>query len=474
MVTCPVCNSHITQDQARFCHQCGYRIIHKEEQQLATDRLKLLGGELRILTAFFVNFNGFEKIISEHADAHIMLDIRTCLNEADDIIKKLGGTSNQIIPDMRVLGIFGAPKAHMDDPARAVRCAWRIRTWWNEHKRKHKSLEQVNIRIGINTGSAFFGYILEKAAFLTVIGDTINTAARLTEICPPNEILMSETTYAKTIDIIECEHMGGRSVKGKAEQIDVYLVKKTKELVATPAQTIPYVGRKEEFQILSDHVRSLSDAGEQFCIISGQMGIGKSRLKEEFTKYLAGQDDLHFFETHCSNEVRSPYYPFKFLLRRYFSINEYDAVNIVEQKITNALAKTDLSADDIKGFKHLFFTDVQHLAQDQLLSINDEIFTSVRNLIRSECAKKSLVLIFEEFNRADSMSKNLVVYLAAELVREPVMFLMVNVSRDFLRDIGVEIYEIALKPLSQRDIKDLVTAILEEVDEKLIDFIYQS
>lgn len=474
MVTCPVCSSHITQDHARFCQQCGYSIIHKEEQQAATERLKVLGGELRILTAFFVNFHGFEKIIGEYADARIMLDIRACLNETDAIIKKIGGTSTQIFPDMRVLGIFGAPKAHPDDPARAVRCAWRIRTWWDEHKRKHNSLEHVNINIGINTGRAFFGYILEKAAFLTVIGDTINTAARLTEICPFNEVVMSEMTYAKTADIVECEHMGERSVKGKAEQIDVYIVKKIKDIAVAPAQMTPYVGRKEELRVLGDHAQALMDTGEQFFIISGQMGIGKSRLKEEFIKHLAARDDLHFFETHCSSEVRSPYYPFKFLLRRYFSINEYDATSIVEQKITNALANADLSTDDLKGFRHLFFTDVQHLAQDRLLAINDEIFTSIRNLIHSECAQKPLVLIFEEFNRADSMSKNLVAYLAAELVNDPVMFLMVNVSRDFLKDIGVKICEIALQPLSQEDIKNLIVAILEEVDEKLIEFIFKS
>lgn len=474
MVTCPVCTIHITQDKARFCHNCGYQIIYEDEKQVLSSRLKMWGGELRLLTAFFVNFTGFEKVLGEQSDAQIMLDIRTCLYEAHDIIKKLGGTSNQILPDMRVLGIFGAPKAHTDDPTRAVRCAWRIREWWKKHKAKHTSLTQVNIGIGINTGRAFFGYILEQAAFLTVIGDTINTAARLTEICPPDEIMMSEHTYERTADIIESEHAGQRSVKGKAEQIDVYTIKKIKDVDAAAAQATPFVGRQDEMDVLKKYVSSLSDTGEQFCIITGQMGIGKSRLKEEFERHIAAQENIHFLETHCSSEVRAPYYPFKFLLRRYFLINEYDADDIVEQKIKNGLAKTSLAEYDARGFRHLFLTDMQRLSREDIVSINDEIYTSIKDLIRYECAQKPFVLIFEEFNRADTMSRNLVAYLAVELVDEPVMFLMVNVSRDFLKDVKVEIHEIALTPLQKPDIEALILAVLESVDNKIVEFIFNS
>ena len=271
MVTCPVCTYHITNDRARYCSKCGYQIVHKEEQQLASSRLKMWGGELRILTAFFVSFSGFEKIISTQKNAQIMLDIRTCLYETSGIIKKLGGTSNQILPDMRVLGIFGAPKAHPDDPSRAVQCAWRIREWWEKYQRTQKSLKGVQIGFGINTGRAFFGYILEHAAFLTVIGDTINTAARLTEICPPNEIMVSEHTYEKIADIIECEHVGQRSVKGKAEQIDVYSVKKIRDATTRPTQTTPFVGRNEELETLKTFAHALDETKQQFCIITGQM-----------------------------------------------------------------------------------------------------------------------------------------------------------------------------------------------------------
>jgi len=434
----------------------------------------MLGGELRILTAFFVSFTGFEKVLEEYSDAQMMLDIRTCLYEAHDIIKKLGGTSNQILPDMRVLGIFGAPKAHADDPARAVQCAWRIREWWGKHKGKHKSLAQVNIGMGMNTGRAFFGYILEQAAFLTVIGDTINTAARLTEICPPNEIMISERTYERTADIVESEHVGERSVKGKAEQINVYSVKNIKDATTVPGQTTPFVGRHDELEVLKQYAQSLRDSGEHFCIVTGQMGIGKSRLKEEFEKHLANCDDLHFLETHCSSEVRAPYYPFKFLLRRYFLINEFDTEDVVQQKLKDGLAKINLADYDTKGFKHLFLTDMRRLTREDLVSINDEIYTSVRNLIRYECSRNPFVFIFEEFNRADSMSRNLVAYLATELKNDPIMFLMVNVSRDFLKDINVEIHEIALTPLQKNDTETLILAVLENVDNKITDFIFNS
>jgi hypothetical protein len=474
MVTCPVCASHITNDQAQYCSKCGYQIVRKEDQQLASSRLKMWGGELRILTAFFVSFSGFDKIIGTQSNARIMLDIRTCLYETSGIIKKLGGTSNQILPEMRVLGIFGAPKAHTDDPARAVQCAWHIREWWEKYQRTQGSVKDVQIGFGINTGRAFFGYILEQAAFLTVIGDTINTAARLTEICPPNEIMVSEHTYEKIADIIECEHVGQRSVKGKAEQIDVYSVKKIRDAAARPMQTAPFVGREEELDTLKKYAFALREEKQQFCIITGQMGIGKSRLKEEFEKYLTDQEDIHYIETHCSSEVRAPYYPFKFLLRRYFTINEYDADDVVEEKIKQGLAKTSLAGYDAKGFRHLFLTDMQRISREDLVAINDEIYTSIKNLICFECTKSPLVLIFEEFNRADTMSRNLITYLAAVLRYEPVMFLLVNVSRDFLKDVDVDIHEIALTPLQKPAIENLVVSVLENVDDKVVEFIFSS
>jgi len=472
---CPYCNHEAVDDEVIFCVNCGLHISRESTQQSASDRLKLWGGESRILSVLFVGFRGFEQLVGEHSDFDIMLRMRECMVEIGDVIKSFDGTSNLIIPDSRVLAIFGAPKAHQDDPLRVLRCAWQVRNWWKKKKEKMEILRNVNLTMGVNTGRAFFGYILEKFSFLTVIGDTINTAARLTEISPPNEILMSENTYNRIAEYVEAEHVGERSVKGKTAKIDVYLIKDMQEesqIVVSPK--IPFFGREAELKRLMDIAYGLKNKKAKFCIITGQMGIGKTRLKEEFENCLSHDNSLNFIETHCSVEIQSPYYPFKFLLRRYFNLNEFDSKEVTTNKINDGVIQKGLLPIYAKGLRHLFLTDLKRLKHDEMLSINEEIYTSIKNLIKHECQDCSLVLVFEEFNKADEMSKYLVAYLISELKNEPIMFLMVNVSKEFVTNIDAEIEEINVMPLSSKDIKDLVGFMLEDVDEKLVDFMYKS
>ncbi len=475
MITCPSCNHQEMSDEVMFCANCGLRMSGESVQPSASDRLKLWGGESRILSVFFVGFKGFEQLADEHSDFDIMLRVRECMTEIADIIKSFDGTSDLIIPDSRVLGIFGAPKAHQDDPLRVLRCAWQIKNWWRKKKEKSELLGDVKLTMGVNTGRAFFGYILEEFSFLTVIGDAINTAARLAEISPPNEILMSESTYNRVAEYVDAEHVGERSVKGKTAKIHVYLIKELQEeskIVVSPK--IPFFGREEELNRLMDIARGLNDMKAKLCIITGQMGIGKTRLKEEFENYISQDNSLNYIETHCSVEIQSPYYPFKFLLRRYFDLNEFDSKEVTTNKINDGIIQKGLSPINAKGLRHLFLTDLKRLKHDEMLSINEEIYASIKNLIKHECQNCPLILIFEEFNKADEMSKYLVAYLISELKNEPIMFLMVNVSKEFITNIDANIDEINVRPLSQKDIKDLVGFMLKDVDDKLIDFMYKS
>ncbi len=474
---CSFCNVKQTTKDAVFCSNCGTRLTPETKQAVATDRLKFWGGELRLLSAFFVNFIGFERFAEKRGYHHAMILLRECLKEIENMIKSIDGTSNQIVPDDRVLGIFGAPRAHHDDAVRAVRCAMHIKNWWLEKKAAQKLLENLDITIGINTGRAFFGYVLEETSYLTVIGDTINTASRLAEICPPHEILISDTTYEKVREYVDIEHLGERSVKGRRAKIDVYLVKQIREEPEVkPTVKITLFGREEELKRLIATTEKIKNNELAFGVIRGQMGIGKTRLKEEFENYLTQEKLVNYMETHCSTEVESPYYAFKFLLRRYFEINEFDAKDAIAHKIDNVIAKNDLSLFDARGIRHLFLTDLRRLRGDEIRVINEEIFASIKNIIRHECRVKPLVLIFEEFNKADKMSRDLIAYLVAELEKEPLMFLMVNISTEFMDSIVHtvrHIEELNLAPLSINDVGNLVKHMLVNVDEKIPDFIFR-
>jgi adenylate cyclase len=211
---CPSCEHLLTTPDAPYCPNCGTRLSPGEVSSVVSDRLKFLGGELRLLSVFFVNFTGLDHLLGQPAYLSVMIYIRDYMNEIEKIIKSYDGTANQIVPDTRILGLFGAPKSHLDDYVRTMRCVMDIQKWWLKKKEENKVLQDIDIAIGVNTGRAFFGYVLEGSTFLTVIGDTINTASRLADICPPHEILVSESTHQKISDLVEATHLGERSVKG--------------------------------------------------------------------------------------------------------------------------------------------------------------------------------------------------------------------------------------------------------------------
>ena len=474
MKKCLLCKNPSIPDYASHCPNCGVRLKLDKHMTVESERLRLLGGELRLLTVFFVQLIGIERLIKKDTH-HLTKDhINDFFTNTEDIIRNYDGTSNRIIPDLRILAIFGAPHAHYDDPLRAVRCASRIREWWLKTKKQSKFLKDVDITIGLNTGRAFFGFVLKEAPFLTVIGDTINTAARLTEISQHNEALMSRTTYNAVSRHVDAEHVGEQTVKGKKTKVDIYRLNKIRTAPRpVEAQRIPLFGRDNELKKLISLVDRLSSHRAQCCIINGPMGTGKTRLKEELEVYLDKSGTVKYIEANCSVDVQSPYYPFQSLLRSLLGLHELDRQEIILKRIDDIVRQKNLNPADAKGIKHLLMTDIGRLRSEDMRAVTEEIYASVRNFMRAECHDKPLVLIFEEFGSADLMSKELATYLFSELDTEQIMFLLINVPKKFSTGIPVSTEEIDLKPLPKKDINALVQHMLINVDDSLADFIYR-
>jgi hypothetical protein len=114
MKECSSCRHKYSTEQFLFCPTCGVRITVEDKKLDASERLRFWGGESRMLSVFFIGFFGLESMIGQKDDQDIMLTQRKCMTDAEDIIRRFQGTSNRIVPDNRMLAIFGAPKAHQD------------------------------------------------------------------------------------------------------------------------------------------------------------------------------------------------------------------------------------------------------------------------------------------------------------------------------------------------------------------------
>ena len=171
--------------------------------------------ERKVVTVLFADLVGFtaraETLDPEDVDAIL----RPYHERLRSELERYGGTVEKFIGDA-VMAVFGAPVAREDDPERAVRAALAIRDWATEEG-------GGEIRIAVATGEALVNLAARaESGEGMVAGDVVNTAARLQTAAPSNGILVGETTYRATRDVIDYAEAEPVEAKGKAEPIPAW------------------------------------------------------------------------------------------------------------------------------------------------------------------------------------------------------------------------------------------------------------
>jgi adenylate cyclase len=192
----------------------------------ATPEAVRLGGEKRLVTVLFTDIRGFTALsegMRPDDMAALLTDYRT---EMVDIVFRHGGTLDKFIGDA-VMAQWGAPIEAPDDPDRAVRAAIEMVAALDRLNERFRSdgRPELQVGIGLNYGEAFAGYIgSESRLEFTVIGDTVNTASRLSSAAGPREILISDElrrVLAAPPELAECPSL---DLKGKSQPVPVFRV----------------------------------------------------------------------------------------------------------------------------------------------------------------------------------------------------------------------------------------------------------
>lgn len=202
-------------------------------EQVLSGRVEVKkGGELRQTTVLFSDIRGFTSM-SENMPAQEVVDMLNDYFELMvEIIFENEGTLDKFVGD-EIMALFGAPVAHADDPLRAVRTAMKmlevLETEFNASRRR-EGKPTLQIGIGINTGEVVAGYLgSSKALEYTVIGDTVNTGARLCSVAKAGQCIISEQTFAHVKDHFEVEELPPQLVKGKSRALKIYNVLRPKD-----------------------------------------------------------------------------------------------------------------------------------------------------------------------------------------------------------------------------------------------------
>lgn len=267
-MNCPRCATPIP-DGARFCPACGAPVTERPRS------------ERRLVTVLFGDLSGFTAL-SENRDAEeVKALIDATFLAVGEIVERFGGHVDKVIGD-EVMAVFGAPQAHEDDAARAVRAAMAILA--ELERRSESQSVRLQMHIGINTGEVVAGFVGGSDAY-TVLGDAVNTARRIQEIATPGQILVGESTRIATHHEIEYRNVGRVQAKGKRLPVAVWEAEGERDLPGTrPRSAAPLVGREEELALLETALDLVRRDGKPMLVtIVGDAGLGKSRIVDEFT-----------------------------------------------------------------------------------------------------------------------------------------------------------------------------------------------
>ncbi len=365
--------------------------------------------ERRQVTVLFSDLVGLTKL-SASADPEdlreILADYRKC---ATEVMQRFGGFVAQYLGD-GVLVYFGYPEAHEDDAERAVRAGLAL----VNAVAALKTPLPLQSRAGIATGLVVVGDILGagEAGERGIVGETPNLAARVQGIAGPQMVVIAESTRRLVGELFELEDHGVKDLKGLSNPVRVWTVlrpsgQENRFEALRGGWRATLVGRDEECEQLL-HSWALARSGEgQVVLLSGEAGIGKSRLTAELLTRLAAEPHgrLRYF---CSPQhTHSALYPFISQLERAAGLTQLDPPAVKLDKLDAACAPTATPRDALALFAEML--SVPNDARYPVIDLTphqrrQKTFEAITAQLEAVARLHPLLIIFEDAHWADPTS----------------------------------------------------------------------
>jgi len=227
-----------------------------------------------------------------------------------ETVQRFGGFVAKYMGD-GVLVYFGYPQAHEDDAEQAVRAGLAL----IEAVSAVKSAVSLQTRVGIATGLVVVGELIGsgEAQERGIVGETPNLAARLQGLAEPNTVVIAESTRRLLGNLFELQDLGAKEVKGIAESVHAWAALRASAVEsrfeALRAATTPLVGRDEDVALLMRRWQQAKAGDGQIVLISGEPGIGKSRIAETIVEGLAAEPHIrlrYFCSPHHQDSALHP------------------------------------------------------------------------------------------------------------------------------------------------------------------------
>jgi class 3 adenylate cyclase/tetratricopeptide (TPR) repeat protein/ABC-type transport system involved in cytochrome c biogenesis ATPase subunit len=267
-------------------------IAELNQAELVAEPARRHDAERRHLTVMFCDLVG-STALSARLDPEDMWEvIRAYRVACARVIATYDGIIARFVGD-GILAYFGYPRAHEDDAERAVRAGLDIIAAIGPLETRAE--ERVEVRIAIATGLVVVGDLISGGASeeQAMVGDTPNVAARLQSLAEPGAVVVAASTRRLLGDLFNFRNLGRREVKGISEPIEVWAVEAAAssesrfEAVRPAARSMGFVGRKAEIAFALSRQQLAWQGQGQVVLISGEAGIGKSRIVATLSESLA-------------------------------------------------------------------------------------------------------------------------------------------------------------------------------------------
>ncbi|HUU92175.1 MAG TPA: adenylate/guanylate cyclase domain-containing protein, partial [Phycisphaerae bacterium] len=454
-------------------------------KQLA-DKMRAAGqieGERRQVTVVFADVSGFTAL-SERLDAEDVAGlVNDCLKELALAVYQYEGMVDKFIGDC-IMAVFGAPIALEDDAERALRATLSMRENFQRLNRRwiEKLGQPLDVHIGVNTGMVIAGNVGNDLRMsYTVMGDTVNVAARLQDAAKAGQVFVSRNTYRLTRGAFAFQEMDPITVKGKRDPLTVYELLHAKvqpdKSRGVEGLSSPLVGRDAERQTLVECLAKLETGRGQVAAILGEAGIGKSRLLAEIRRQEG--KDLTWLEGRSYAYSRSlSYGVFLDLLRRYAGIAAEDAEAEAAVSLNarlNRVLPGDLEVHAVAA--QLLSVHLDSKETTAVGAVTGEAFRNrlaavLERLLLALAKQKPVVVVFEDVHWADHSSLELLGHLFRLITQAPIAFVLLSRPKQessgnweklgpALEGYRPYLLEIPLKPLSGESSGDLVRGLLD-------------
>ena len=277
---------------------------------------------------------------------------QTCVAET---VRRFGGFVAKYMGD-GVLIYFGYPQAHEDDAERAVRSGLELIAAVTALK----SSVSLQTRVGIATGMVVVGDLIGsgEAQERGIVGETPNLAARVQGIAEPNMVLIAEDTRRLLGNLFELQDLGARELKGITGPVRVWAALRTSSVEGRfealhASGLTDLVGREEEFELLLRRWSRAKTGEGQVVLLSGEAGIGKSRLTAALLENIATEPHtrLRYF---CSPQhTDSALYPIIGQMERAAGLAHDDTPQVKQEKLDAMLAQTSTSIENAALFAEM-------------------------------------------------------------------------------------------------------------------------